>query len=50
MYQYAYYIAIGAGSLNETKDMIKAINDTLHIYDENGKEMLDKLVDYESLT
>ncbi len=49
MYQYAYYIAIGARSLNETKDMIKAINDTLHIYDENGREMLDKLQDYEIL-
>ena len=49
MYQYAYYIAIGARSLNETKDMIKAINGTLHIYDENGREMLDKLQDYEIL-
>ena len=31
MYQFAYYIALGARSLNETKDMIKAINNTLHI-------------------
>ena len=50
MYQFAYYIAIGARSLNETKDMIKAINDTLHICDENGKEMLDKFLDFESLS
>ena len=50
MYQFAYFIAIGARSLNETKEMIKAINDTLHIYDENGRELLDKLQDYEILT
>ncbi len=49
MYQYAYYIAIGAKSLSETKEMIKVINETLHIYDENGKEMLDKLHDYNIL-
>ena len=49
MYQYAYYIAIGARSLNETKDMIRAINDTLHIYDENGREMLEKFQDFEIL-
>ena len=49
MYQFAYYIALGARSLNETKDMIKAINNTLHIYDENGREMLDKLQDFEIL-
>ena len=50
MYQFAYYIAIGARSLNETKDLIKAINETLHIYDENGREMLDKYLDYEILS
>ena len=49
MYQFAYYIAIGSRSLNETKEMVKAINDTLHIYDENGREMLDKLHNFEVL-
>ena len=47
MYQYAYYIALGARSLDETKTIIKAINDILYIYDENGREMLIKLHDYE---
>ena len=49
MYQYAYYIAIGARSLNETEEIVKAINETLHIYDENGREMLDKFQDFEIL-
>ena len=46
MYQFAYYISIGARSLNELKEMVHAINDTLYIYDENGREMLDKLQDF----
>ena len=50
MYQYAYYIALGARSINETIDMIKAINDALHIYDENGREMLEKFLDYEIIS
>lgn len=50
MYQYAYYIALGARSLNETKEMLKVINNTLHIYDENGREMLEKFQNYEAIT
>lgn len=41
--------SLGARSLSEAKMMIKVINDTLHIYDEDGNEMLDKLHDYDVL-
>ena len=50
MYQFAYYIAMGARSSDETKEMIKAINDALHIYDEDGREMLDKFHEYDLLS
>lgn len=46
MYQFAYYISVGARSLNELKEMILTINDVLHIYDEDGREMLDKFQDF----
>lgn len=47
MYQIAYYISIGASSNEETVRKLKKINDTLHIYNENGTEMLYKFDNYE---
>ena len=46
MYQIAYYISIGASSNVETARKLKKINDTLHIYDENGVDMLYKFERY----
>lgn len=47
MYQNAYYISIGASSDEEAAGKIKKINDTLHLYDEAGMEMLCKYDNYE---
>ena len=47
MYQIAYYISIGASSDEEAAGKLKAINDTLHFYDEDGVEMLYKYENYE---
>ena len=49
MYQIAYYISIGASSDEEAARKLKAINDTLHFYDEDGNEMLCKFENYEIL-
>lgn len=46
MYQIAYYISLGAMSDEEAAVKLKAINDTLHLYDEVGNEMLYKYEDY----
>ncbi len=47
MYQIAYYISIGASSDEETANKLKKINDILHLYDEDGDEMLYKFEKYE---
>ena len=47
MYQIAYYISFGASSDEETAEKLKTINDTLHLYDEDGREMLCIFDDYE---
>ena len=47
MYRIAFYISIGASSDEETARKLKQINDTLHIYDENGLEMLYKFERYD---
>ena len=47
MYQIAYYFSIGASSDKEAADKLKKINDTLHLYDEDGQEMLCKFDTYE---
>ena len=49
MYQIAYYIAFGASSDEETARKIREINDTLHLYDENGNEMLCAFETYECI-
>lgn len=46
MYQIAYSISVGALSDKEAAVKLKAINDTLHLYDEGGNEMLYKYEDY----
>ncbi len=48
MYQIAYYISLGATSDKEAAAILKAINDTLHLYDEDGNEMLYKFEAYEA--
>ena len=47
MYQIAYYISIGASSDEEAARKLKEINDTLHLYDEDGIEMLYKFENYD---
>ena len=49
MYQIAYYISIGASSDEEAVRKLKAINDTLHLYDEADREMLFKFENYDIL-
>lgn len=49
MYQIAYYISIGASSDEETARKIREINDTLHLYDEDGNEMLCRFESYEGI-
>ena len=49
MYQIAYYLSIGASSAEETARKIKEINETLHLYDEEGTEMLYKFEHYEMI-
>lgn len=46
MYQIAYYISIGASSDEEAARKLKEINDTLHLYDEDGREMMCKFDNY----
>lgn len=47
MYRIAYYISIGASSDEEAAGTLKKINDTLHIYDEDGSEMLVPFDEYD---
>ena len=49
MHQVAFGICIVAENKEGLKEQVRKINHLLHIYDEEGKDMLYYLTDYESL-
>ena len=49
MFQMAYYIGIIGKSQREVVDKLKKINETLHLYDPDGRELLTPFTDYSVL-
>lgn len=49
MLQLAYFISIIADDLKQMAEKVRKINETLHIYDENGKEMIRYFDDYDTI-
>lgn len=49
MLQLAYFISIIAVDREEMAEKIRKINETLHIYDENGKDMLRQFDNYNAM-
>ena len=46
MFQMAYYIGIIGNNQREVIDKLKNINETLHLYDSEGRELLTPFTDY----
>lgn len=48
-YQIAFVFAIVADSLADMIEKVKKINEQVHMYDENGQEMLIPFTDYQAM-